>query len=248
MVSAALARGSRSRRQEPTRDVTSERAGAPLSASVEDYLTAIYRLTSGGQVLGPSRLAEFMGLSAPSITLMIRRLVEQGLVVKDTIMGVALSPEGRERALGIIRRHRLSECFLVEKLGLDWGQAHVEAHRFEHALSPLVTEALARFLGHPSSCPHGHPIPQDVESGAPTCGLTLADVRSGERVVVRSVDEGSLEVLTWLQSMGLVPGATITVSQGDPTGATMLLNVGERWVACGTDLACCVQVERREDS
>lgn len=221
---------------------------ASLSASVEDYLTAIYRLTSGGPPVGPSRLAEFMGLSVPSITVMMRRLADQGLVVKDISRGVALSSEGEERALSIIRRHRLSECFLVEKLGFNWGQAHVEAHRFEHALSPDVTDALARFLGHPRLCPHGNPIPNAQDSSTPSASLTLADLRLGDRVVVRSVDERSLDMLTWLESVGLVPGATASVSQVDPSGATMLLSVGQQWVACGAEVARYVRVERLEES
>ena len=224
------------------------KSAASLSASVEDYLTAIYRLTSGGPPVGPSRLAEFMGLSVPSITVMMRRLADQGLVVKDISRGVALSSEGEEMALSIIRRHRLSECFLVEKLGFDWGQAHVEAHRFEHALSPEVADALDRFLGNPRLCPHGNPIPDALEpSVSPAC-LTLADLSLGDRVVVRSVDERSVDMLTWLKSMGLVPGAAASVSEVDPSGATMLLRVDQRWVACGAETARCVRVERLEES
>ena len=224
------------------------KTAASLSTSVEDYLTAIHRLTAGGAPVGPSRLAEFMGLSVPSITVMVRRLAEQGLVVKDVSGGVALSPDGQELALCIIRRHRLSECFLVEKLGFDWGRAHVEAHRFEHALSPEVTDALARFLGEPRLCPHGNPIPDAQGPGAVPASLTLADLGLGDRAVVRSVDERSVDMLTWLKSMGLVPGAAAVVSEVDPSGATMLLSVGQRWVACGSEVARCVRVEKLEES
>jgi len=220
-------------------------APPPISASVEDYLTAIYRLTPSGTPVGPTRLADFMGLSAPSVTIMMRRLSEQGLVVKDSGRGLALSPDGVTRALEVLRKHRLSECFLVDKLGFDWANAYVEAHRFEHALSPLVTEALDRFLGHPRTCPHGNPIP-DAQGGVWTePSVPLPTLQPEDRAVVRRVDEDSLEVLAWLHGVGLIPQAPITVEAIDPSGS-ILLETSGRQVAIGTDVARYVHVARIE--
>ncbi|MBM3460624.1 MAG: metal-dependent transcriptional regulator [Armatimonadetes bacterium] len=217
-----------------------------ISASVEDYLTAIYRLTPAGKAVGPTRLAEFMGLSAPSITLMVRRLSEQGLVLKDNGHGVVLSTDGECRALEVLRRHRLAERFLVDKLGLNWGMAHVEAHRFEHALSAEVTDALERFLGHPETCPHGNPIP-DPEGRVPVCNhVLLSDLGIGDRAMVRSVDDESMDVLLWLEQVGLVPSTPVQVEQVDPRG-TLLLRTPRGSVAVGSEVARGVRAEKLED-
>lgn len=216
-----------------------------ISASVEDYLTAIYRLTPEGKPIGPSRLAEFMGLSGPSISLMMKRLSDQGLVVKDNGRGVALSQEGENRALAVLRKHRLAERFLVDRLGLDWALAHVEAHRFEHALSDAVTDALERYLGHPSSCPHGQPIPDAEGHVPPTRAVPLTALAIGDHARVESVIDDDTGLLTWMADVGLVPGVEISVLQVDPSGAR-LLAVNGRSVAAGTDVVRQVQVNRME--
>lgn len=215
----------------------------PISASVEDYLTAIYRLTPSGRPVSPTRLAEFMALSAPSISVMMRRLAELGLVVKDSARGLALSREGASRALAVLRRHRLCERFLVDKLGLDWVQAHLEAHRFEHALSDSVTDALERFLDHPDTCPHGNPIPDREGHVAAISDEPLAALQTGECAVVRRVEDDSLDLLGWLEQVGLRPGARLEVEQIDP-GAAMLLRVEGRGLAVGAEVTRRVQVER----
>lgn len=209
----------------------------PISASVEDYLKAIYRLRGANNSVGPSRLAEHLGLTAPSITLMVRRLGEQGLVVKDNGRGVALTPLGEARALEVLRKHRLSERFLVDKLGLDWRRAHIEAHRFEHALSGEVADALERFLGHPTTCPHGNPIPDGDLRIPENLTVPLATLTVGMSAVVQSVDEERIDLLDWLFEVGLVPGATLTVEQTDPSGRSRLLTVGKRQIAVGGDVA-----------
>jgi DtxR family Mn-dependent transcriptional regulator len=214
-----------------------------ISSSVEDYLTAIYRLTNTARAVPPTRLAEFMGLSGPSITLMVRRLADQGLVVKDNGHGVSLTSDGQARALEGLRKHRLAERFLVDRLGFDWGQAHVEAHRFEHALSAEVADALERYLQHPSTCPHGHPIPDRDGQLPPDKSVPLNLLTPGEHGVVFSVDDESQALLDWLREVGLVPGASLEVRQSDPTG-TLLLQVGANSVAVGASVATHVFVER----
>lgn len=209
----------------------------PISASVEDYLKAIYRLRGPNKTVSPSRLAERLGLTAPSITLMVRRLGEQGLVVKDNGRGVALTKAGEARALEVLRKHRLSECFLVDKLGLDWRRAHIEAHRFEHALSVDVADALERFLQHPTACPHGQPIPDRNLQLPSDETVKLSSLAVGMRAVVHSVDEERIDLLDWLHEIGLVPGASIAVEQTDPSGRSRLVSVGTRQFAVGGDVA-----------
>ncbi len=218
-----------------------------ISASVEDYLTAIYRLTPAGKPVGPARLAEFMGLSAPSITIMIKRLSEQGLVVKDNARGVALSDQGENLALSVLRRHRLAECFLVNILGIDWALAHVEAHRFEHAFSDVVTDALERFLGYPKACPHGNPIP-DRQGNVPESDVVPLSVMLPPALArVACVDDRDTSILCWLAGVGLVPGVEVRVEQVDPSGA-VLLRVGDRSVAAGPEIVMNVLVRKVETS
>ncbi|NDD29425.1 MAG: metal-dependent transcriptional regulator [Proteobacteria bacterium] len=216
-----------------------------MSASVEDYLTAIYRLTPAGKPVGPSRLAEFMGLSGPSITLMVKRLTDQGLVLKNDGRGVALSEDGSHRALAVLRKHRLAERFLVDQLGLDWALAHVEAHRFEHALSDAVTDALERYLGKPDRCPHGQPIPDANGYVAPSTAIPLSTLAVGARGRVESVADDDAGLLRWLAEVGIVPGIELEVRQLDPSGA-LLLWVNGHSIAAGPSVVRHILVNHTE--
>jgi DtxR family Mn-dependent transcriptional regulator len=214
-----------------------------LSSNIEDYLTALYELAPPTGGVGTTKLATFMGLSAPSVSLMMRRLLELGLVERHADGGCVLSEAGTRDALSVLRRHRLSECFLVQKLGLDWAQAHIEAHRFEHSLSDEVTDALERFLGHPTSCPHGHPIPDRLGRlpAHPTTALSTAT--TGDRLRVACVNDESADLLGWFQQIGLVPGAEIRVGSVDAYGKSMLLELNGSNIPIGADVARTVQVE-----
>src|SRR5436305_14603084 len=129
------------------------------TASVQDYLAAIYDLASSGKPVIGARLAKHMGISAPAVTESIQRLSRGGYVKVGPGKALILTPKGREIAEVMARRHRLLERWLTDSLGLNWTDAHEEAHRLEHALSPRVEERLAEMLGMPSTCPHGNPIP-----------------------------------------------------------------------------------------
>src|SRR5256886_12687805 len=130
------------------------------TASVQDYLGAIYDLasSSGKPVIG-ARLAKHMGISAPAVTEAIHRMARGGYVKIGRGKQLVLSNKGRQIAEVMARRHRLLERWLTDTLGLNWTDAHEEAHRLQHALSPRVEDRLAELLGMPSTCPHGNPIP-----------------------------------------------------------------------------------------
>src|SRR6266850_8454734 len=127
----------------------------PLTRSVEDYLKAIYRLTLKGQSASTNDIAHHLELSAPSVSGMIKRLSEQGLLEHTPYKGVELTAEGRRVALRILRRHRLIEAYLVAFLGYGWETVHEEAERLEHAVSERLIERLAAALGNPRFDPHG---------------------------------------------------------------------------------------------
>ena len=125
---------------------------------VEEYLEAIYKL-QGGRPLGTTELGKELKVSAASASEMTDRLVERGLAEKTRDRGITLTRKGEKAALELIRKHRISERFLVDVLGMDWKDVHDEACRLEHAISPEVESRMEKMLGNPATCPHGHPIP-----------------------------------------------------------------------------------------
>jgi DtxR family Mn-dependent transcriptional regulator len=211
------------------------------SATLEEYLEAIYKLSALGEVR-PTAVSETLGVSGPTVTATLKRLEERGLVERPG-GGVVLTEAGREEALSIVRRHRLAESFLVDVLGLGWDEAHEEACRLEHALSPRVQEALERFLEYPERCPHGHPIPDADLSIASEAGVELAGLSPGDRARVVSVPEDDDEVLRHLYGLGVTPGAEVFVLDAAPPDGTLLVRVGDSDTPVGVGLASSVRVE-----
>src|SRR3989442_12130265 len=131
----------------------------PLTRSVEDYLKAIYHLSSQGGFAATSDIAAMLEVAPPSVSGMVKRLSETGLIEHVPYRGVQLTQQGRRAALKMIRRHRVLETYLTQQLGYDWGGVHEEAERLEHAVSDGLIERMADALGAPRYAPHGDPIP-----------------------------------------------------------------------------------------
>jgi DtxR family Mn-dependent transcriptional regulator len=213
-----------------------------LTRSVEDYLKAIYRLSPEGRPAATSDIARLLELSAPSVSGMVKRLSELGLLEHIPYKGVQLTEAGRLAALRMVRRHRLIEAYLVQFLGYSWDTVHVEAERLEHAVSDTLVERMAAALGHPVVDPHGDPIPgADGSIYEPAC-TPLADVDIGETVEIRRVDESEPERLRYLALLGLVPGVVLTVLDRQPFGGPLMVeSAGERH-SIGAELAQVVLV------
>lgn len=181
---------------------------------MEAYLEAVYVLEAEGDVVLSSKLADYLGVARPTVTQTVQRMTAQGLVVAGANKEIVLTEEGRERAEAIVRRHRLLERWLSDVLKLDWAEAHVEAGRLEHSISPLVEERLREQLGNPTTCPHGNVIPG---SGAKlVLGTPLSDVSAPAHVkVIRIVElaEEDLELLRFLHRSGIVPDALIEITR-----------------------------------
>src|ERR671917_1948332 len=161
----------------------------PLTRSVEDYLKAIYRLSPAGRPASTSEIAQLLALSPPSVTGMVKRLSEHGLLEHVPYRGVQLTDEGRRAALRMVRRHRLIEAYLVEFLGYSWDTVHDEAERLEHAVSDTMVERMASALGHPQVDPHGDPIPAADGSIQELSCTALSDIPVGETVEIHRVHE-----------------------------------------------------------
>ncbi len=187
------------------------------SATIEEYLEMVYRLAAkGGPVIG-ARLAEAVGVSPPTVTQTLKRMVKDGYVRVGAQKEIVLTATGMEQVRSIQRRHRLAELLLTDILGFDWLRAHIEAVRFQHVLSPEVATAISRTLGDPRTCPHGNPIPGNVPDDYTEEELrALAAVPVGETVVVRRITEDGEEepqLLGYFYEKGLLPGTTLTVTE-----------------------------------
>jgi DtxR family Mn-dependent transcriptional regulator len=179
---------------------------------VGDYLKAVWELTET-DAASTKQIADRLSVAPASVTNMLGRLREKGLVEYEPYRGALLTNRGREEALRLVRRHRLIETLLLEHLGYSWQEVHEEAERLEHAVSDAFTERLAEFLGHPGHDPHGDPIPAADGTMPPEDSRPLGEAEVGERVLVSRVDHRDTAVLAYLEERGLVPGRLLEVRE-----------------------------------
>jgi len=210
------------------------------SETLEEYLEAIYKLSEHGEAR-PSRLAEAMSVSAPTVTSTLKRLKAGGLITRPG-GAVALTPAGRTEALSIIRRHRLAERLLVDVLGMPWEDVHEEACKLEHALSPKVQAALEAYLVNPDVCPHGHPIPSAEGDVAEPTGEPLCDFDTGADVEIVRIEEEDERLLSYLASLGMYPGTRVKVCDVAPFQGPLMVEVGGSRYALGRDVAAKIVV------
>lgn len=198
------------------------RAPAP-SASTEDYLEAIYDLAGSGRPVIGARLARHMKVSPPTVTEALQRMTRAGYLRVGSGKEIVLTKRGKVLAEIMARRHRLLECWLTDILGLDWTEAHEEAHRLEHALSPRVEDRLATLLGMPSTCPHGNPIP-GMPGRAATRPFPLDQALEGTTVAVERITEeaeADRKLLEHLWRNGVRPGTPLTIQEVAPWAGTI---------------------------
>lgn len=213
-----------------------------LTPAVEEYLEAIYKMLQGDDPLIAARLAERMEVSPPTVADMLKRLQEGGFVKVSRQDGITLTGKGTEASETLVRRHRLAERLLTDVLGLSWDEVHEEACRLEHAISGQVEEKLLEVLGHPETCPHGHPIPgikkkKKVEDARPLSSLTVGDGGTIERVT-----EEEPQLLQYLADLGMLPNARITVKEVAPFKGPMLVKVAGAQYALGQEVAAKIMV------
>ena len=215
-----------------------------LTSHVEEYLEAIYRLGGQDAPVPMAALARHLDISVVSTNEMVRRLQEQALVQYTPYRGVRLQQDGLCEALAILRRHRLWERFLTDKLGFSWDTVHEEACRLEHAASDRVTEALAEWLGDPDECPHGHPVPQpgcvlEPESDA----VRLSELTVGQEGAVAYVASEGSELLRHLEDLDIHPHARIVVEQVAPLDGPLTVRVNDRRQIVGHAVAQAIYVD-----
>lgn len=214
------------------------------SAAVEDYSKAIFSLQSrGSQAVSTNALAERLGITPGSVSAMLHKLDELGLIRHVPYRGVRLTAAGRRLALEVIRHHRLIELFLTEALGMPWDRVHAEAEILEHVLSDELEQLIARKLGNPTVDPHGDPIPDaDLELDEPST-RTLESLQAGARGVFVRVSDSDPEMLRYLAGCGISPGDRFVVRARQPFGGPLFVRFAQREHAIGGQLARAMRVQ-----
>ena len=211
---------------------------AANTEAVEDYAKAIHALARrGGGPVGTSALAERLGVSPGTVTAMLKRMDELGLVEHEPYRGVSLTSAGEKVALEVIRHHRLIEAYLSEALGMPWDRVHDEAEVLEHYISEDLEERIASALGDPVVDPHGDPIPDrrlspEVEAE----GVALAELEPGQAGVLARVSDSDPEMLRYLDDRGIRPGVLLRVAAKEPFGGALTVSCAGREHVLGGDL------------
>jgi DtxR family Mn-dependent transcriptional regulator len=227
--------------------VTASPQPQSLSGPVEDYLKAIYDLELVGAPASTNDIADRLAISPASVSGMVRRLADQGLITHEPYRGVRLTNDGRRAALRTLRRHRILECYLTEVLDYPWDRVHAEAERLEHAASEELVERMAAALGDPVQDPHGAPIPTRDGRVEESALRTLAEAGQGEQVRVRRVHDKEPERLRYLAELGIRPGSFVRILDKAPFDGPITVWVedsgGGATRAVGVALAAQVYVE-----
>lgn len=208
-----------------------------ISDATEDYLKAILELTEDDEPAATGDIARLLGITAQSVTGMLAKMRDSGLVYYEPYRGATLTNKGSLHALRLVRRHRLLETFMIEKLGYTWDEVHVEAERIEHALSDVFTDRLAKFLGNPTRDPHGDPIPGPDGAMPKDEDVPLTSANVGDTFIVRRVGSRDAKALQYLEKCGVVPGIALIIEEGEPGGALMHVRESRKVIALSADYA-----------
>ncbi|WP_422358983.1 metal-dependent transcriptional regulator [Reichenbachiella sp.] len=202
-----------------------------LSHAEENYLKAIYHLSQADKSdVSTNAIAEVLQTKPASVSDMIKKLSDKGFVNYQKYKGVNVSVKGRKEALQIIRKHRLWEVFLVDKLQFKWDEVHEIAEQLEHIKSPLLTQKLDKFLGHPRIDPHGDPIPD--ERGEIVVGkkVPLSEITIGKIVLVTGVDDSDSEFLSHLDKIQIALGTKIMLKEKNSFDGSMQIQMADEQV------------------
>jgi DtxR family Mn-dependent transcriptional regulator len=210
------------------------------SSTIEDYLMEIYDMSRAGQTVIAARLTEKMGVTAATVWNTVHRMQRDQLIEIGPAKEITLAADGLRAAESIKRRHLLTERLLVDILGLAWADAHEEAHLIEHTITPRVEERIMAVLGNPTTCPHGNPMPGLDPALRPKTKVLAAVAAPGDEWVIDGINESAEEdhdLMTFYQKNGLVPGATMNVTDVAPYNSTITVRIAGRDVTLGTPAA-----------
>ena len=213
--------------------------------TIEEYMETINTLQEKqDSPVKTSSLARFMGVSAASVSEMLRRLSEKGMVDYTPYGGASLTEKGKRQVTKLTRRHRLWEVFLNKHLDIGWEEVYDEACELEHSTSDMVAEKLAQFLGNPQACPHGRPIPGGGRQQKNIMEIPLTELAVNKKArIIQVTNESNKKLLLCLTELGLTPGSEIEVTQKASFDSTLTLKVNDSIKAVGTEVASYIVVE-----
>jgi DtxR family Mn-dependent transcriptional regulator len=216
-----------------------------MSISTQDYLKHIYELTANGESATTNALSERLNVKPASVTNMVQKLAsaDPPLVQYQKHQGVTLTNEGEKAALEVIRHHRLLEAWLVQTLGYSWDEVHEEAERLEHVISEDFERRIAAAMGHPLRDPHGEPIPTAELKMPAEVSTPLSALRPNQKAKVQSVRHADNDLLRYLESQGLVPGAEIEILDYSPFDHNLTVKAGAKTAVLGLSVSRRIFVE-----
>ena len=216
------------------------------TAAIEDYAKAIYTLEERcDAAVSTTALAERLGVTAGSVSAMLKKLDAAGLVTHEPYRGVRLTDRGRRLALEVIRHHRLIELFLAEVLEMPWDRVHAEAEVLEHVLSEELEALMAAKLGNPTEDPHGDPIPNAELELPAHRGVALEALEPGSQGRFARVSDADPEMLRWLDQRSVRPGDVVEVLEKQPFGGPLTVRVGDAVHVLGGGIAAAMRIEVR---
>lgn len=214
-----------------------------VSPAMEDYLKVIYKLQKQLGTVTTQAVAKAMKVKPASATNMLKKLARLKLVQYNAYKGVLLTPSGEKMALGIIRHHRLLELYLRQALKMPLHKVHEEAERLEHALSEDLEDLISAALGNPTHDPHGHPIPTKEGKFDEPYHPSLAEVPQGQKFLIVRVSDSNPELLRYLEELGLVPQAVVSVLRREPFGGPIWVQLEDKTHPLGQEVAYHVFVQ-----
>lgn len=222
---------------------------SPVSRTTEDYVTLIWKAHEWpGSEPTTSDLAASLGVTPPTVSANLKKLARDGFITYEPYGPIALTDAGRSIAVDIVRRHRIIETYLVQRLGLSWDEVHEEADLLEHAVSERVLARMDEELGHPTADPHGDPIPSPDGEVQRVRAWSLADVPAGEAVRVVRVSDRQPQILRYLAAKHIDIGTELRIAERSPAAGSLQLDVGGHTVEMSTTAALAVRVVAQDAS
>lgn len=214
-----------------------------VSPAMQRYAAEIYRLQQDHEPVPLSLLSSHVESSAQATSSMVKRLQKFGYLAHEPYRGVALTPEGEQIAMPSLRRHRLTEVFLVKVMRYNWATAHELADTFELGVNDEIEDRMDELAGHPTRCPHGEPIPSKDGIMPRVDDMPLIAIPSGSECVISRVRTHDLEKLTYIGELGLVPGTAFHLLSCAPFKGPLRLQAKTQDHVIGYELACSLWVE-----
>jgi len=215
-----------------------------LSHALEEYLEAIWKLQEKRGNAKTGKLAQELQVTLGAVTNTVAHLEKHKLIVRRPYRGITLTNKGRAIALQVIRKHRLAERLLTDVLRMDWSRVHDPACELEHALTDEMIKPLSRTLKEPTTCPHGNPIPDESGHFHNEQTEPLSHFKPREKAVLVKITEEKSDMLQYLASLGLMPGAVIEVQEKAPFEGPMIVKVMGATYALGSNVASIVEARR----